>query len=278
MSALRQSVDRERSATTRYEPVRASARPEDSTLSLWRRYRRQGDPAARAELLERHLPLVRLLARKLASRIGGMVEVDDLVSAGTLGLVQALESYDLSRANSFATYASRRIHGSMLDELRRRDWVPRSVRSKARRLQQASGRIESVLGRAPAPDEMAAVLEIDVPTYWSWRQTVDSAMQVSLEDGPSGGQDESTPISALISAPDVEDSLDGLTRQESVAALSGALSRLSERERTVLVLYFYEELNLREIAQVLHLTESRISQIRSGALIRLRGMLMAEVA
>ena len=245
-----------------------------TTLSLWRRYRRMGDQAARTELLERHLDLVRLLARKLARRIGGAVEVDDLMSAGTIGLIQALESYDLGRANSFATYASRRIHGSMLDELRRRDWVPRSVRSKARKLQQASGRIESALGRRPAANELAAVLDIDVPTYWSWRNSVDGAVQVSLEESPS----DDIPGVMQLSDRDQEDSLDSMEREEGVEQMARALSRLPERERTVLALYFYEELNLREIAEMLDLTESRISQVRSAALNRIRGMLMAEVA
>ena len=275
MSALRNPVERERTATI--QRIESEQGHEDSTLSLWRRYRRQGDPAARAELLERHLHLVRLLARKLSVRIGGVVEVDDLVSAGTLGLVQALDSYDLSRANSYATYASRRIHGSMLDELRRRDWVPRSVRSKARKLQQASGKIESVMGRAAGPEEMAAVLEIDVPTYYAWKHTVDSAVQISLEEGPMSEHSEA-PMSAVLSTPDLEDSLSTLTREEDVEVLAAALGRLPERERTVLTLYFYEEMNLREIATVLKLTESRISQIRSAALGRLRGMLEREVA
>lgn len=275
MNAVRHPVERERPATM--QRVESEQSHEDSTLSLWRRYRRQGDPAARSELLERHLPLVRLLARKLSVRIGRAVELDDLISAGTLGLVQALESYDLSRANSFATYASRRIHGSMLDELRRRDWVPRSVRSKARKLQQASGRIESALGRPAAPEEMAAVLQIDVTTFHSWKQTVSSAVQISLEDGAQNDRTE-TPIGAVLTAPDVEDSLESLTREEGVEVLAAALGRLPERERTVLTLYFYEEMNLREIAAVLKLTESRISQIRSAALGRLRGLLELEVA
>lgn len=273
MNALRQSVNAVHASP---KTCGATGRPEveEPVLALWRRYRRQGDQAARTALLERHLPLVRLLARKLSARIGGAVEVDDLVSAGTIGLVQALESYDLSRANSFATYASRRIHGSMLDELRRRDWVPRSVRSKARRLQRTAGKIESVLGRPPAHNEVAAALEIDLLTYWSWRNTVDGAVQVSLDDSPSGDVTEMVQTFMV----NQENSLDGIAREEQVEILAGALGRLPERERTVLVLYFYEELNLRQIAEVLRLTESRISQIRTAALQRVRGFLTADVA
>jgi RNA polymerase sigma factor for flagellar operon FliA len=161
----------------------------------------------------------------------------------------------------------------MLDELRRRDWVPRSVRSKARQLHRATGKIEAVLGRAPRPAEMAAALEIDLPTYWSWRNTVDGAVQVSLDEAPAGDLLQLTP--AFL---DQENSLDGITREERVQVLAQALVRLPERERAVLALYFYEELNLRQIAEMLHLTESRISQIRTAALNRIRNMLTAEVA
>ena len=267
MNALRQSVNAVHPAPKK---CGATGRPERvASLALWRRYRRQGDQAARTALLESQLPLVRLLARKLSARIGGVVEVDDLISAGTIGLVQALESYDLSRATSFATYASRRIHGSMLDELRRRDWVPRSVRSKARRLQRTAGKIESVLGRPPAHYEVAAALEIDLPTYWSWRNTVDGVVQVSLDDSPSGNATEMME-NFLVTQ---ESSLEEITREEQVEILALTLGRLSERERAVLVLYFYEELNLRQIAEMMHLTESRISQIRTAALGRVRGLL-----
>jgi RNA polymerase sigma factor FliA len=271
VSASRQPVTAVRPASL---PPGATSQPmEESMLALWRRYRRQGDPDARTALLERHLPLVRLLARKLAARIGGAVEVDDLISAGTIGLIQALESYDLGRANSFATYASRRVHGSMLDELRRRDWVPRSVRFKARRLHRTAGKIESVLGRSPGHHEVAAALEIDLPTYWSWRNTVDGAVQVSLDDSPSGDVTEVVHMFMHQETP-----LDGLAREEQVEILAQVLGRLPERERTVLVLYFYEELNLRQIAEMLGLTESRISQIRTAALARVRGLLTADVA
>lgn len=255
-------------------PQLATGGKEAATISLWRRYRRRGDSSARSELLERHLPLVRLLARKLAARIGGAVEVDDLVSAGTIGLAQALESYDLSRSNSFATYASRRIHGSMLDELRRRDWVPRSVRSKARQLQRAAGKIEAVLGRSPRPSEMAAALKIDLRTYWSWSTTVDGAVQISLDDETSADSNERAASFMM----DQESLLDGITREEQLESVAQALALLPERERTVLALYFYEDLNLRQIAQLLHLTESRISQIRTAALNRIRGILVREVA
>lgn len=250
----------------------------DPAMALWRRYRRTRDLTLRAELLDRHLHLVRLLARKLSVRIGGVVEIDDLMSAGTLGLVQALESYDPSRGNSFATYASRRISGAMLDELRQRDWVPRSVRAKARKLYQASSRLESELGRTAAPRELASELGIDETTYQEWRETVDSAVMVSLDDSPPEDAQTNGSLGTRLPDPDAVDSLENMGREETVTALAGALGTLPERERMVLVLYFYEELNLREIAEVMHLTESRISQIRTAALKKMRRVLAPAVA
>ncbi|MEP7326485.1 MAG: FliA/WhiG family RNA polymerase sigma factor [Gemmatimonadota bacterium] len=246
-------------------------------LELWRSYRRTHDFASRTELLERHLYLVRLLARKLSMRIGRVVEIDDLVGAGTLGLVQALESFDLGRGNAFATYASRRISGAMLDELRNRDWVPRSVRSKARKLYQASSRLESELGRSAEPQELARVLDIDEPTYQAWRESVDGAVMVSLDD-PAEATHLGAGLGARLSSSDAVDALENLGEQEGVATLAAALAALPERERMVLVLYFYEELNLREIAKVMHLTESRISQIRTAALKKMRRGLIPAAA
>ncbi|MEO8294463.1 MAG: FliA/WhiG family RNA polymerase sigma factor [Gemmatimonadota bacterium] len=277
MSALRHAVAHRRAGPLARVPAEVTTSDAGSDDSLWRRYRRGRDLAARAELLNRNLYLVRLLARKLALRIGGAVEVDDLMSAGTLGLVQALESFDLSRGYSFATFASRRIHGAMLDELRSRDWAPRSVRSKARKLNQASARIESVTRRAAAPSEVAAVLEIDVPTYWSWRNSVDGAAILSLEDSASSNDGQSD-LASKLGERDVIDAHDQIEARESVSQLASSIAALPERERTVLVLYFYEELNLRQIADILHLTESRISQIRTSALRRLKSDITIQLA
>lgn len=248
----------------------------ESSLGLWRQYRRTHDLTTRSELLERHLYLVRLLARKLSMRIGQTVELDDLVSAGTLGLVQALEGFDMSRGNTFVTYASRRISGAMLDELRNRDWVPRSVRSKARKLYQASSRLESELGRSAGPQELARQLDLDEPTYQAWREAVDGAVMMSLDEDPAEEHHAGTALGVRLSQPETMDALDTLGREESITAITDALAALPERERMVLVLYFYEELNLREIAKVMHLTESRISQIRTAALQKMRrGMVPA---
>jgi len=240
------------------------------TDALWLRYRGTGDPAARSQLLDRYLGLVHHVARQVAARVSDMVEVDDLVSAGTLGLVQALESFDLSRGLAFSTFAMRRIRGSILDELRSRDWVPRSVRSKGRQLATAVAQLEGRLGRAPEPQEVATVLSLDLETYWRWREEVDGAVLVSLDGSVTLEQAEANSLEETLRDPNAPVPGEQLAQEETVAGLKLAIGMLPPKERTVLALYYYEELNLRQIAEVLHVTESRVSQIRTQALKRLR--------
>jgi RNA polymerase sigma factor for flagellar operon FliA len=241
-----------------------------ATDLLWRRYRADGDPEARTQLLDRYLGLVHHVARQIAARVSDCVELDDLVSAGTLGLVQALESFDLSRGLAFSTYAMRRIRGAILDELRSRDWVPRSVRAKARQLAAVIATLEAQFRRAPEPSEVAKALSLDMNTYWRWREEIDGAVLVSLDGSVSLDHHESAPLEETLSDPGLPLPGDALSKEESVAVLRSAIGALPPKERTVLALYYYEELNLRQIAEVIHVTESRVSQIRTQALKRLR--------
>lgn len=240
------------------------------TDALWQRYRATGDPAARTQLLDRYLGLVHHVARQVAARVRDVVEVDDLVSAGTLGLVQALESFDLSRGLAFSTFAIQRIRGSILDELRSRDWVPRSVRAKGRQLATIIAQLEGRLGRSPEPQEVAGALSLDMETYWRWREEVDGAVLVSLDGSVTLDHAEAAALGETLSDPAAPVVGELLAHQETVASLRHAIGMLPAKERTVLALYYYEELNLRQIAEVLHVTESRVSQIRTQALKRLR--------
>lgn len=244
------------------------------TDALWQRYRGTGDPAARTQLLDRYLGLVHHVARQVAARVTDMVEVDDLVSAGTLGLVQALESFDLSRGLAFSTFAMRRIRGSILDELRSRDWVPRSVRSKGRQLAAAVAQLESRLGRSPEPQEVAGALSLDLATYWRWREEIDGAVLVSLDGSASLEHAEAASLEETLRDQNAPVPGELLAQEETVANLKLAIGMLPPKERTVLALYYYEELNLRQIAEILHVTESRVSQIRTQALKRLRQRLV----
>jgi RNA polymerase sigma factor for flagellar operon FliA len=238
--------------------------------SLWQRYAANQDPDARRELLDRYLGLVHHCARDMANRIGNAVEFDDLVGAGTLGLVQALEGFDLSRGLAFSTYAMRRIRGSILDELRSRDWRPRSVRSKGRQLAAAVAALEVRLGRMPEAQEVASAMGIDLATYYRMKEDVEGGVMVSLAGAVARGGDDALSLEETLPDPDVVMPVETVGKSETVQRLRSAIAALPPRERTVLSLYYYEELNLKEIAEVLHVTESRISQIRTQALKRLR--------
>jgi RNA polymerase sigma factor for flagellar operon FliA len=239
------------------------------TDALWVRYRSTGDVSARAQLLDRYLGLVHHIAREIGARTPA-VEVGELVSAGTIGLVRALDSFDLSRGLAFSTYAVRRIRGAILDDLRSSDWIPRSVRAKGRKLLAVTATLQAKLGRAPEPREVAASLEIDLETYWRWRAAVDGGVMVSFDCAAMPGQRGTLALEETFVDPEAPLRGQVLDRVEQVEGLKRAISTLPEKERTVLSLYYYEELNLRQIAEILHVTESRVSQIRTQALRRMR--------
>jgi len=239
---------------------------------LWQRYRETADPGARHQLLDLYIGLVHHVARQI-SRSTTAVELDDLVSAGTFGLMRALDSFDLSRGLAFSTYAVRRIRGAILDDLRSQDWAPRAVRVKARRLQVATTALECRLGRSPRPEEVAAQLDIDVSTYWRWRDDTGSRTAVSYDGDSQGRVSGTMALHEVIEDPNASTPQQECIREEDVKILREAIGRLPEKERTVMALYYYEELNRRQIAEVMHVTESRVSQIRNQALKRLRSRL-----
>ena len=238
--------------------------PARSDARLWARYRVSRDPAARAQLVEQHLGLVRYVARAIARRIV-QVETTDLESAGTLGLLRALDRFDPSRGIAFSTYAVQRIRGAILDDLRASDPAPRSVRRGARQLAAATSRLEQRLGRRPAPIQVAEALGIDLPTLWRWQAAPAPARTLSLDDPTCSAR-----LEAAVGGPALQETL---LETEQTACLEAAIARLPERERAVVVLSFDEGLTLREIGRRLEVTESRVSQIRSQAVRRLRDLL-----
>ncbi|MGE0443395.1 MAG: sigma-70 family RNA polymerase sigma factor [Gemmatimonadales bacterium] len=240
------------------------------TDALWQRYSKDRDPDARAQLLDRYLGLVHHCARDMAGRVGHAVEFDDLLGAGTLGLVQALEGFDLSRGLAFSTYAMRRIRGAILDELRSRDWRPRSVRTKGRAMAAVVSALELRFGRPPGPEEVARAMGIDLETYFRMKEDVDGGIMVSLAGNVARGGDDALRLEETLADPTGGEGFDEVGRTETFDRLKVAIRHLPPRERTVLSLYYYEELNLKQIAEVLHVTESRVSQIRTQALKRLR--------
>jgi RNA polymerase sigma factor for flagellar operon FliA len=236
--------------------------------TLWAAYA-SGDVDARDALLRDNLSLVHHVARQLARGLAADADLDELVSAGTMGLMSALESFDLGRGLAFSTFAVPRIRGAILDELRRQDHVPRSVRRKTRSIAAAREALTRTLGRSPELNELAAALEVEPETLWRWQADVEGAVHVPL-DRSATDRDGTTvsPADFLGNGEELTD--DRLTREEEVALLREALLALKDQERTVLSLYYFEELKAREIAEVLGVSESRISQIRSKALGQLR--------
>lgn len=236
----------------------------------WRTYRRTGDERARERLIERHVPLVRYFARRLATSLGAGVEREELSSAGMVGLLGAVEAYDPDRGYRFSTFAAPRIRGAMLDELRRRDEAPRSVRRRQRQLAETEDRLTVRLNRAPRHGEVAEVLGVDVRTLWGWKKDAARATRLSLEDRVGdGGAEDARRLRDVVTVeePDLEERLE---REQAVERLHREMDGLDERERLVLRLYDFQEMKLREIAELLEVTESRVSQIRTRAIGRLR--------
>jgi RNA polymerase sigma factor FliA len=219
--------------------------------------------------IEEYAPLVKRIAHHLLARLPQSVQVDDLVQAGMIGLIEAHRNYDATKGASFTTYAGIRIRGSMLDEIRKGDWAPRSVHRNSRRVQEAIREVEHHLGRDAKPAEVASILGITVDEYHRILQDSNGAKIFAFEelgvseDAFSGGRNPST------------EPLERVQKKDFKKQLAQEISKLPEREKLVLALYYDEELNLREVGEVLGVSESRISQIHSQAMHRLSARMKA---
>jgi RNA polymerase sigma factor for flagellar operon FliA len=242
-----------------------------NTATLWEEYRQHGDLTAREQLLSQNLRLVRHIARQTARSLRGDVEFDDLVSAGTMGLVNAIENFEPARGLAFSTFAAPRIRGAILDDLRRWDHAPRSVRRKQRQINTARETLRARLDREPQDTELANEMGIDLEQLWRWQSDTQDAVQVSIDQPVEGAPADfaRTPLEFLV-VNDAETTENRLSHEQEVAILQKEIMALKERERLVLTLYYYEGLKLHEIASIVGLTESRISQIRSKTLAGLR--------
>jgi len=241
--------------------------------ALWRRYKADGDEGARDELVLAYSPLVKYVAGRMGTGLPAHVEEEDLISYGLLGLMGALERFDLSRDIKFETYAVSRIKGSMIDELRALDWVPRSVRSWARRVERTVTKLENELKRAPSDAEIADELDITEAELENILTQISHASIVALDEfwtiSDSGG-DKITLMDTIEDSTSPEPAHEyGI--QDMKDRLAEAIRRLPEREKIVIGLYYYDGLTLREIGEVLGVTESRTSQLHTKAILRLKG-------
>lgn len=245
----------------------------DDLRPLWQRFRASRDPDLRDALIRHTIGLVRRVAGRVALRLPPHVELDDLESAGIPGLLAAIESYDPDKDVEFAAYAQMRIRGAILDDLRSMDTLPRSLREKARHIERARGLLEQQLLRAPEDHEVAAYLKMDLEAYHRVRYDLRGGLQVSLDVAAAGEEGEETggpPAVAERSAPDPWHAMALKARH---TLLGKIIDDLPNTERTVLSLYYYDELTMKEIAAVLEVSESRVSQIHSAALKRIRSRL-----
>jgi RNA polymerase sigma factor for flagellar operon FliA len=227
---------------------------------------------SREEVLRRHMPLVRRVVQRLAARKPPHIEIDDLVSWGIVGLLDAMGKYDPRKEASFSTYAQFRIRGAILDHLRSLDWVPRSVRQKASLIEKISHQLEGSLGRPPTEEEIASELGVSLDSYQELLTRVGEMSIFSLEDLGFGSGEERFNVEQRLEAGEV-DPLGALLTRERVDLVTEAVARLPERERIVVSLYYHDELTMKEVGAVLGLTESRVSQLHSQAMLRLKGTL-----
>jgi RNA polymerase sigma factor for flagellar operon FliA len=247
---------------------------------LWRTFRRTGDQALRDRLILMYAPIVKYVAGRLGSGLPAHVDEGDLVSYGLLGLISAIERYDPDRDVKFETYAIARIKGSILDELRALDWVPRSVRSRARQIERAMAELEAKLGHAPSDEELAKKVGISVEELEDSLTDISRSSISALDElwtiSGSGG-DQVALIDTIedTQGPEPQSAFAQTELREMVA---DAITSLPEREKLVITLYYYEDLTLREIGEVLGVTESRVSQLHTKAILRLKARLSGSVA
>ncbi|MBN3526217.1 FliA/WhiG family RNA polymerase sigma factor [Paenibacillus apiarius] len=239
-----------------------------SHVELWERWKEHGDLDARKQLIEIHLPIVDFVSNRLAAGLPRNVSKDDLASHGAMGLIDAIEKFDHRRGLQFETYASWRVRGAILDGLRQGDWVPRSVREKAKKIEEAYQHLEQKYLRTVTDEEMSTYLNIGEKEFQSMVQDVSIMSVCSLED-PIREDESETRISLLIDekAKNPESKVNEHYLKES---LVHGIDKLTEKERTVISLFYYEDLSLSEIAEVMSLSPSRISQLHSKAIMRLR--------
>lgn len=225
------------------------------------------------KLILEYAPLIKFIAQKIAIRLPPNIEIDDLISSGVIGLMDAIEKYDPTRDNTFKTYAEFRIRGAILDELRAQDWVPRSVRDKAKLLDRTVVKLEAALGRSPEDQEIAEALQMSLEEFHDLVNQVRPVSLLSIDDSATFSNVDKKSIINLLESCKLSNPLNQLNLKAVKDTVAKAIEDLPEKQRLVLSLYYYEDLNLKEIGRILRVTESRVSQLHAQAISRLRGKL-----
>ena len=244
---------------------------EEDLERLWQIYKRTGDDNLRNSLIEHHMPLVRAIAERLLQTLPKSIELDDLTSAGTFGLMDAIDGFDLTRGIKFKTYCTTRIRGSILDELRSQDWVPRLVRLKAHRLERAHRQLEAELGREPNNYELAGAMGMSIEELRDTQVEAAAKTIFSLSEKWDDSDDEKETEKVEVLAD--KKSTDPLLTIQQKDLLNLITRNLTKKERLIVIMYYYEGLTMREIGEIMELTESRVCQIHSNVMLRLKAQL-----
>jgi RNA polymerase sigma factor for flagellar operon FliA len=271
-------MSRSKLSTTRVRRVsrehRTRSFPDaDSLAAAWRHFRATGDDTTRNRLIEHFLYLVRYNAERIGAKLPDEVDVDDLMSAGIFGLVDAIDAFDLDRGVKFETYCAARIRGAILDELRNMDWVPRLVRHRAHKLAHATRTLEAELGRIPHDDEIARRLRMTKPQFQKLMRDANAISLISLSRKYTD-PDSQRDVFEIDVLPD-DRSCDPVLEAQKQDLKELVTRGLSRAEQLIVVLYYYEQMTMKQIGQTLDLSESRVSQMHSAILARLRTQLQA---
>lgn len=244
--------------------------------ALVKKYKEEPRKLTQAEkdkLITEYAPLIKFIAQKIAVRLPANIELDDLISAGVIGLMDAIDKWDPTRDNKFKTYAEFRVRGAILDELRAQDWVPRSVRDKAKLLDKTMVALEAELGRIATDEEVAKALNINMDEFYDLLNQVRPVSLLSIDEAQSFSNVDKKSILNILEGTKLNNPFVQLNMKVVKDVVTQAIEELPERQRLVLSLYYYEDLNLKEIGKVLRVTESRVSQLHAQAVARLRGRL-----
>lgn len=239
----------------------------DYKQKLWEEYAKKRTPELQEKIIIEYAGLVKLVAGRLSMYLGYNVEYDDLVGYGTFGLIDAIDKFDYNKGVKFETYASLRIRGAVLDQIRKMDWIPRSIRQKQRKMDMAYHNLEVKFGRIASDEEVASELEISVDELENWQNQTKVTNIISLDEFMDQGS-ESKVEQSLKADFDQPDRI--LEKQELKELLIKTLETLTEKEKKVIILYYYEELTLKEISRILEVSESRISQLHTKALQKMK--------
>lgn len=240
---------------------------ENGRNRLWASYSANKTPQLREQLIIEYSQLVKLVAGRLSMYLGYNVEYEDLVSYGIFGLIDAIDKFDSAKNVKFETYASLRIRGAILDQIRKMDWIPRSVRQKQKKIEAAYAKIETQYGRIATDEELAAELDVPVDEFYAWQGQIKITNLISLDEFVEQGSEMKMDA---VSNSHFEQPEKVVEKEELTKIIGDTMELLTEKEKKVVLLYYYEDMTLKEISSVLEVSESRVSQLHTKALAKLR--------